>query len=360
MLVYTKMGGGHYSLAQTLHRVIKELDPEAEVELFNFFDSGPRWIAQAFEDGYNFSVQKQRWIFTVFASFASNRPAINAWARVLGTRLAPRVNKHLEQAHPDKLVYCYPVNHGFKRLSYVRKNKPKTLTIVSDFYSPHVYWFVDTKDQYVIASVEAYNIARRYGVRSENLHFFQNLIDPKYAEPMAPEALDRFNRELDLPYRFTVLVTGGGPGLKITKKLVNELIQVPEINILVVCGYNQRLYKQLEALKKAHNLHQLKLFGFTKQMYELINASDVVVTKAGPATISEVLSQHKDLIVCDYIWPQEAGNVEMIQRENLGSFIRKPHQIAEKVQELKSQRRERKTLSTTNDVVRLAKYILDM
>ena len=360
MLVYTKAGGGHFSLAQTLHRVLTKLEPEAEVMMFNFFDAGPRWIGQAIEEGYNFTVNKQRWIFTVLSAFNNTKLQFDTIYRVIGTRLGRAVNDKLEQFKPDKIIYCYPANHGVRRLRYYKQHKPKTLTIVSDFYSPHLYWFIDTKDQYVVASVDAYTIARRNRIPAENLHFFQNLIDPKYAEPMPDTDLVQFKHDLELPHPYTVLITGGGPGLKGTKKYVEALLRVEGINIIVICGYNERLYRQLDGLKSKRGLEQLKLFKFTKQMYELINASDVVITKAGPATITEVLSQHKDLIVCDYIWPQEAGNVEMIQREKLGYFIRKPREIAAKVAELKAQRKERRTVSLTNDLTRLAQYILEL
>ncbi|MCX7784213.1 MAG: glycosyl transferase, partial [Meiothermus sp.] len=160
----------------------------------------------------------------------------------------------------------------------------------------------------------------------------------------------------DSPY--TVLVTGGGAGLKISFKLVRELVKIEGINVVVVCGYNQKLYRQLEAFKQKNRLANLILFGFTKQMYELINVSNVVVSKAGPATIAEVLSQHKDLIVCDFVWPQEYGNVELIRHEKLGYYIRQPRKIAEKIRELKTRPYERKTLNLQNDIVRLAKYIL--
>ncbi len=360
LLVYTKAGGGHLALAQNLHKLLTELEPESEVRLFNFFDVGPRWIAQAIQDGYNFAVNKQRWLFTVFQAFYQTRPAINTFARVLGMRMAPAINEYLEEFRPDKIIYCYPVNHGFRRLPYVRTHKPKTLTVVSDIFSPHLYWFIDTKDQYVVASPEAYSIARRYRVPPENLHYFQTLIDPKYDKPLEPGEIARLREEWGLTQPYTVLVTGGGAGLKISFKLVRELVRIEGINVVVVCGYNQKLYKQLEAYKEKNRLSNLILFGFTKQMYELINVSNVVVSKAGPATIAEVLSQHKDLIVCDFVWPQEYGNVELIRHEKLGYYIRQPRKIAEKIRELKARPHERKTLNLQNDIVRLAKYILNL
>lgn len=358
LLVYTKAGGGHLAMAQNLYKLLRELEPESEVRLFNFFDVGPSWIASAIQDGYNFAVNKQRWLFTVFQAFNQTRPAIQTFARVLGMRLAPAINEYLEEFCPDKIIYCYPVNHGFRRLPYVQRHKPKTLTVVSDIFSPHLYWFIDTKDQYVVASPEAYVIARRNRVPPENLHYFQTLIDPKYDQTLDPAVISRLREEWGLTQPYTVLVTGGGAGLKISFKLVRELIGIEGINLVVVCGYNQKLYRQLEAFKLKNQISNLILFGFTNQMYELINVSNVVVSKAGPATITEVLSQRKDLIVCDYVWPHEYGNVELIRHEKLGFYIRQPRKIAEKIRELKARPPEGKTLSLQNDILHLTKHIL--
>jgi UDP-N-acetylglucosamine:LPS N-acetylglucosamine transferase len=59
---------------------------------------------------------------------------------------------------------------------------------------------------------------------------------------------------------------------------------------------------------------------YSTQVYELLNIADVVICKAGPATIFEVLSQGKPMIIYKKFWPQEEGNVEYILKHNAGIF----------------------------------------
>ena len=55
-------------------------------------------------------------------------------------------------------------------------------------------------------------------------------------------------------------------------------------------------------------------------IYDLINISDVVITKCGASTIMEILNLKKVPVVNDYIWEQEKGNVEYLINNDLGIF----------------------------------------
>ena len=118
-----------------------------------------------------------------------------------------------------------------------------------------------------------------------------------------------------------ILILGGGDGIPKGEKILNELLQ-SDINaeIGIVCGKNEVLQTAAESLKKSNNADHLKIYGYVDFIYELINISDVVITKCGASTIMEILNLKKVPVVNDYIWEQELGNVDYLIEKKLGIY----------------------------------------
>src|SRR5260370_34460036 len=53
-------------------------------------------------------------------------------------------------------------------------------------------------------------------------------------------------------------------------------------------------------------------------MPEMMHASDVIITKAGPGTISEALACGLPIILNSYVPGQEEGNVDFVLRNDVG------------------------------------------
>ena len=56
-------------------------------------------------------------------------------------------------------------------------------------------------------------------------------------------------------------------------------------------------------------------------MHEFIHGADIVLTKAGGATIMECIASGKPMIIIDMIPGQEIGNATMVQKYNLGAIL---------------------------------------
>jgi len=86
-------------------------------------------------------------------------------------------------------------------------------------------------------------------------------------------------------------------------------------------------------------------------MPELIKKSDIVLTKAGPASIMESLFLGKPLLIYDYMSGQESGNVAFVVENNLGTFIKKIKHLpdlVERINRVQFQNDFRKRLRSLN------------
>lgn len=88
----------------------------------------------------------------------------------------------------------------------------------------------------------------------------------------------------------------------------------------------------VENNKDAGNIAVVGL-GFVNNMAEYMVAADILVTKAGPGTISEAAAVSLPVMLTSYLPGQEEGNVEYVVDGGFGSFIsdKDPGSIAEEL-----------------------------
>ena len=123
------------------------------------------------------------------------------------------------------------------------------------------------------------------------------------------------------PDKKMILILGGGDGIPKGEKILTEILKSNlNAEIGIVCGKNEMLQKVAEKLKINYKADNLKIYGYVDFIYELINISDVVITKCGASTIMEILNLKKVPIVNDYIWEQEKGNVDYLIENKLGIY----------------------------------------
>ena len=114
---------------------------------------------------------------------------------------------------------------------------------------------------------------------------------------------------------------GGGDGIPHGKFILDHLLSASlNAEIAIVCGKNKQLYD--EAVQFQQRFPSVKVFAFIDFVYELLNISDIVITKCGASTIMEILLLKKIPVINDFIWEQELGNMEFVRDHQLGIFER--------------------------------------
>ncbi|MEI7999260.1 MAG: glycosyltransferase, partial [Candidatus Omnitrophota bacterium] len=123
---------------------------------------------------------------------------------------------------------------------------------------------------------------------------------------------------------FTVLLATGSFG---TGPIAELMDMLSGYQLLVVCGSNHLLYERL----KSRNNERVHVFGLVNNMYELMSAADVLVSKPGGLSISEALVKKLPMIFFNAIPGQETGNIKVLVKyqaaEDQGSLMDIVHRI---------------------------------
>jgi processive 1,2-diacylglycerol beta-glucosyltransferase/1,2-diacylglycerol 3-beta-galactosyltransferase len=277
-----------------------------------------------------------KWFFEFL--YALNK--IPLVARITCHLLAPFMEKYLEETilkeKPDKIVifhfFCIiPIYRILKK----RKLSIPVITVITDPFTPHTIWFL-LKNQNFIAFSKDLEVKVLKKKRGYEVHSFPFIIDEKFSKALSNDEIISIKKRYEYdPTKKMLLILGGGDGIPKGEKILEELLK-SKINseIGIFCGKNEVLQKGAGHLKKKYEAKHLKIYGYVDFIYELINISDVVLTKCGASTIMEILNLKKVPVVNDYIWEQEQGNVDYLIEKKLGIYEPKIEKLPEVIKNL--------------------------
>jgi 1,2-diacylglycerol 3-beta-galactosyltransferase len=89
------------------------------------------------------------------------------------------------------------------------------------------------------------------------------------------------------------------------------------LRLVVVCGRNTRLRRRLARAVGA----RATVLGWREDIAALMRWSSVVITKGGPTTLAEALSQARPVVIYQVLPGQEGGNVRLVAGTGSGCYI---------------------------------------
>ena len=109
-----------------------------------------------------------------------------------------------------------------------------------------------------------------------------------------------------------VLQLAGGFGVGPIEKIFHGILSVEQpIQLVTIAGRNEKLKDQLSKIKPPPR-HKVKVMGFTKEIDELMEAADLVVSKPGGLTTSEALARGAVMVIVNPIPGQESRNSDYL------------------------------------------------
>ena len=337
--VYLKTGAGHLAGAKALSTKLMDLyTDEVECSLKDGFDKGSSFLKFFFEKGYLASTNYFEPGYVAFYQLYALKPMLAFLKKIITPYAVPNLVEFLKSNQITKLVCLHHTLIPICReaINRVNPNIP-LISIVMDPFTVHPIWFFEKNTEFIVFSKKAFQEGlNKHNIPAEKLHQFPLLLSEKFDTPYPQEQIISIKEKLRIPKdKKIVLIVGGGEGLKNAISIVKAFIKKKSDSFLiVVCGKNWALRHSLEYLVQFSNFKNIKIFGFVSFMHDLINISDCIVTKGGPATLMESLAVGKPVIISTYIRGQELGNMLYITQNKLGWYIPKPKRIVEKIMEI--------------------------
>lgn len=328
LIVHASTGAGHRKAAEALSEYFSGAPEFTHVDCVDILDYSPRLFKFICTWGYGFLINRLSWLWAV-SFYITSMPLTRRLGRSVTLTFAVRTYLKKFAWHLIDQKYDAIISTHFmaSEVAGLLKEKGKIAsslyTVVTDF-GVHPFWIVPATDRYVVASVVTQDILVKEGVPVEKIIVMGIPVSRFF---YAPVDRAEVRRRLGIPQSaFTALVVTGsfgiGPLAQIARRLSRKGIWP-----IVVCARNAALARSLT--KKRYP--GVTVLGFVSNMHELMIACDLIVTKPGGLTCSEIIARSLVPVFISAIPGQEAQNVSILGGYGIGSYARNPAEVIAKV-----------------------------
>ncbi|MBK8448062.1 MAG: galactosyldiacylglycerol synthase [Micropruina sp.] len=327
LFLFSDTGGGHRSATLAMIEALGLEFPDTfdckMVDVFRDYLPAPlRYAPEIYPPMTKFP---ETWAISYRTTDGKRRS--RAVIRMLFPYVARAIRRLYRENPSDIIVSVHPlVNTAMLRT--MKKHPTPFMTVVTDMVTTHAFWFDRRADLVVVPTDEAREVAIEYGIPAGNVRVVGLPTAERFrvptSDPMAFRVRQGWRRDLPV-----ILVVGGGDGLGPMEAVVKAINEAKlNATLVAICGRNEGLQQRLRDLPWQMPHH---IYGFTKQMPEFMAASDMLVTKAGPGTISEGFIAGLPLVLYSRLPGQEDGNVQYVVKKQAGVWAPRPHQVVQAV-----------------------------
>jgi 1,2-diacylglycerol 3-beta-galactosyltransferase len=333
LILMSDTGGGHRASAEAVAEAILYLyGDEVSVCIVDAWRSYAPWPLNQIPDAYSWLVSDGLWLWNALWRTDGKTWPSGVISRMAMPLVRRSVVKLFRYEAPDLVVSVHPIiNHiPLFVLRKELKSDVPYVTVVTDMVTAHPAWFCREVDYCLVPTEAARQRALRYGMSSDQVEVAGQPVGLKFATGVGekPYLRGKLGLYLDRP---AVLIVGGGEGVGPVYEIARTIaVGVTDAQLVIVAGRNAPLKQELEATTWEI---PTRVYGFVTNMPELMGASDVLVTKAGPGTLSEAFIAGLPVIISGFIPGQEEGNVGYVLEHQAGAYAPEPAEIGRLIRE---------------------------
>ena len=314
LVLSASVGAGHLRAAEAVELALRQMLPDATVRNVDVLEMTNRLFKRVYGQFYLDLVNKAPHALGYFydmldqpQSPKQRRDRLRLYLEKLNLKAFLKFLK----AEPWDLV----INTHFLPAEIIASLRHKNeldlpqVTATTDFET-HRLWVNQPCDGYFTATPEGALYLQHWGVPAADTFVTGIPIHPVFSTPKdRATCIAKHGLAADRPI---ILQLSGGFGVGPIEKIFHGLLSADQpIQLVTITGRNEKLKGQLSKIKTPDR-HKVKVMGFTKEIDELMQAADLVVSKPGGLTTSEVLARGAVMVIVNPIPGQESRNSDYL------------------------------------------------
>lgn len=337
LILSASYGEGHRQAAYAIKEAFSVSHPEIEVKIIDYIHEVNRVWNRFSQFVYIQGIKHIPKVYGFFYKQVNRIPPnsalhrkINFFGVVIGKK---KLLEFIRLFDPQIVIHTFPTSAAaMMELEEQHKVNLPSITVITD-YILHRQWIHPTTDLYLVGADVVKDQLLQEGVPEHKVKITGIPIRQEfYKQRDRTEIARELGFDPQVP---TVLVSAGAYGVSNQiLTLCKHLFQSDtNLQVIVVCGKNQRLYDQmqhlaLEAKQKA------VVYGFTNRMGDLMAISDVMFTKSGGLTVSECMAMNLPMVFFKPIPGQEMANAQFLEKSGVAKIASTKHEVEEILQQL--------------------------
>ncbi|MBM3856684.1 MAG: hypothetical protein FJ390_01820 [Verrucomicrobia bacterium] len=327
LILTAGFGEGHNTAARNICEALQERRDVMAKVVDIYTVTHPR-ANKILQKGYVFVINKLPFFWELFFNFI-NRPGSIEKTMFMARHLKRTLGKLVGEFEPDVLISTYPfypfLVHELRQDCHPACRVP-VVTVITDSTVVNTSWYrCPANDFFIVTDEETAAIVKHDHITPEKIKILGFPVAPRLAtlamqpRPAAP------------PWKILYLPSSK---LDYTLELLQELRQMPNVEVTVVTGRLEILHAALEK-SPLINGEKIKLLGWTDQMPELLTSHHLYIGKAGGAIVHEAMAAQCPVLISHVVPGQEEGNIELIERLDIGRLaVHYPVNLAASVREI--------------------------
>jgi processive 1,2-diacylglycerol beta-glucosyltransferase len=319
------VGAGHVRAAQVIERALMDGEEPVQARMLDALDLAQVWFTKLYVQPYWWMLRHAPVLWRrLFERRQRNRHSATAPTWVFRHGCAG-VLRELKEFDPH-LVIATEV--GAAEMAALGKRDGRfsapILAVQTDFQSEPP-WVQREIDFHCVGSDEAKSELIGWGVSPNRVLACGIPIDPAFAFSYErAELLKALGLREEDP---VVLVMGGGMGPAPLDQIIRRLeLCGTTLQVLAVTGHDTVMKARVESLRGKVAL-DLRVFGWTDNIPELMAVADVLVTKPGGLTTSEALAMNLPMVLTHPIPGPEERHLRYLERHGVALGARQLEEI---------------------------------
>jgi processive 1,2-diacylglycerol beta-glucosyltransferase len=333
LVLSASVGAGHLRAAQAVELALGELDPEAVVKNVDVLELTNATFRRVYGKAYLDLVNHAPHALGYFYDLMDRKPSEQHKSdrlRLAVEKLNLRPFIRFLRSEPWNVI----VNTHFLPAEIIASLRTKgelttpQLTATTDFET-HRLWVNQPCEHYFTATDEGAAYLAHWGVPAADVSVTGIPIHPLFSRPKPrDECLRRLGLVGERPI---VLQLAGGFGVGPIEQIYRAVLAIETpLEVVVVSGRNAELKERLAAIAPPER-HRAHVLGFTDQMDELMAVADLVLSKPGGLTTSEVLARGTVMAIVNPIPGQESRNSDYLLEHGAAVKINNVGTLAHKL-----------------------------
>jgi processive 1,2-diacylglycerol beta-glucosyltransferase len=314
LVLSASVGAGHLRAAEAVELALRELAPEAVVKNIDVLQWTNKTFRRIYGQAYLDLVNKAPHVLGYFYDMLDQPPGPNRKSdrlRLLVERLNfGKITKLLQAETWDVIVNTHFLPAEIIAfLKRTRKIRVPQIIVTTDFET-HRLWVANPCERYCTATEEGAAYLEYWGVPAKAIQVTGIPIHPAFSQSFDRAALlEKYGLTENSP---VILQLAGGFGVGPIEKIYRNLlnIEIP-LGLVAVTGRNAEAKNSLEKIE-IPDRHRTRVLGFTDKIHELMAIADLVVSKPGGLTTSEVLASGAAMAIVNPVPGQESRNNDFL------------------------------------------------
>jgi processive 1,2-diacylglycerol beta-glucosyltransferase len=309
LILTAGFGEGHNTASRCIAEALRE-HADAEPKVVDLYLETIPLVTKLLQSGYGLAINKFPFIWSAIFSLLDKPGNLEATLPLAGN-LRNALRRVIGEWRPHVVVSTYPLYAYLLRELRRRGEAPSVLplfTMVTDSTAINSSWYRAGSEAFLVADRETAHVLSRGGVDPSLLQVLGFPVTPRLASLKPLESAVLGSKKL-------LYFPSSRVGY--TKEVIRELLALPNTEVTIVTG---RLSGVNSALATSGLIDGVRthLIGWTDKVPELLCSNHLYIGKAGGAIVQEAIAACCPILVSHVVPGQEEGNIEMIERHDVG------------------------------------------